>query len=277
MRVVVIGEAAIDRYLEQNQLLVGGIGLNFAVHAKQCGAETVAMVSCVGDEALGHWLVETLAQQGIDTTQIAMLPGQTASCAIVVAADGERFFPAGGYHLNVLRHLQLTPPIQQFVGTYDIAVTQFAEDYPPILATQFLALPQSVKRVVDFGDWAAGRQQALDPATLEALDLAFFSGDESTIEFLQPYAARTSCLIVVTLGAAGSVALSTPQPQHQPAIVVNNVVDSTGCGDAFQAAFAVSYFRDGDVAAALLRGAERAAAVVQHLGAFRQEPRAMAS
>lgn len=271
MRIVVIGEAAIDRYVRQGCLFVGGIGLNFAVHAKQRGAEAVAMVSCVGDEPLGRWVVATLAEQGINTEHVALLPGQTASCEIEVNAAGERFFPAGGYHLNVLRHLQLTPEIAKFVGTYEIAVTQFAEDYPASLATQFLQLPRHVKRVVDFGDWAAGRQQPLPLATLDAIDLAFFSGDETTIALLTPYAAQTSCLIVVTLGAAGSVALTAPHPQFQPAIVIDKIVDSTGCGDAFQAAFTTSYFGDGDVAAALLQGAERAAQVLQHFGAFPQE------
>lgn len=277
MRIVVIGEAAIDRYLRQQQLYVGGIGLNFAVHAKQCGAETVAMVSCVGDEPLGRWVVETLTSKGIDTSQIVFLPGKTASCAIEVTAAAERFFPAGGYHLNVLSQLRLTPSIQQFISTHEIAVTQFADDYPADLAAQFLQLPRRVKRVVDFGNWAGGRRQPPTPATLDALDLAFFSGDATTVELLEPLARQTSCLIVVTLGAGGSVALTAFHTHVQPAITVDKLVDSTGCGDAFQAAFTTGYFRDGDIAAALLCGAQQAAAVLQHFGSFRQEPRTLAS
>lgn len=273
MRIVVVGEVAVDQYLQQKRTFVGGIGLNFALYAKRNGVEEVAMISCVGTDVAGSWVLETLADEGIDTSQMAILPGETASCAIVVTAGGERSFPAGGYHSNVLRHLRLSAPIQRFIGTYEIAVTQFADDYPADLAAQFLQLPRRVKRVVDFGNWAAGRQRPLALATLDALDLAFFSGDATTVAFLEPLARETNCLIVVTLGAAGSVALTAPHPHRQSAIAVDKLVDSTGCGDAFQAAFTVSYFRDGDVAAALGRGAEQAAQVLQHFGSFRQESR----
>lgn len=275
MRIAVIGEVAVDHYLQQHFTFVGGIGLNFALYAKRSGAEAVAMVSCVGDDPAGTWVLETLTQEGIDTSQVAMLPGKTASCAIVVTTDGERSFPAGGYHSNVLCHLRLSAPIQRFIGTYEIAVTQFADDYPAELAAQFLQLPRRVKRVVDFGNWGAGRQRPLAPATLDALDLAFFSGDETTVEWLKPVARQTDCLLVVTLGAAGSVALTAPHPHWQPALPVDRLVDSTGCGDAFQAAFTTSYFRDGDIAAALERGAQQAAQVLQHFGSFRQESRAV--
>ena len=63
------------------------------------------------------------------------------------------------------------------------------------------------------------------------------------------------------------------KPQFQAALEVDNLIDTTGCGDAFQAAFTVSYFRDGDIAAALFRGANQAARVLKHFGAFSQSPR----
>jgi len=272
MRIAVIGEVAIDRYLQQQQLFVGGIGLNFAVYAKRNGAAHVSMISCVGDEGLGAWTVATLAAEGIDTSHVAILAGKTTTCDIVVTAVAERIFPAGGYHSNVLDQLQLTPTVQEFIRAHELAVTQWQGTSSDELLRQFLQLPRQLKRVVDFGDWTAGRRRTL-PAPLAALDLAFFSGDQTTVERLAPLARATACLIVVTLGAEGSVALQGSTRHVQPAIAVTPVVDSTGCGDAFQAAFTLSYFRDGDPAAALAAGATQAAEVVQHFGAFRQAPR----
>lgn len=273
MRIAVIGEVAIDRYLNQNQLFVGGIGLNFALYAKQSGAEHVSMIGCVGDEELGAWALATLARAGIDTSQVAVLAGKTTTCDIVVTAAAERIFPPGGYHSNVLDQLQLTATAQQFIGTHAIAATQWQGTESDTLLAQFLQLPRQVKRVVDFGDWTAGRQQRSLPAPLDRLDLAFFSGDHTTVAWLEPLARQTSCLLVVTLGAGGSIALTALKPHFQPAVVVDQVVDSTGCGDAFQAAFTISYFRDGDIPTALARGAAQAAQVLQHFGSFRQEPR----
>ncbi|MCA9999486.1 MAG: hypothetical protein KDE56_27170, partial [Anaerolineales bacterium] len=103
---------------------------------------------------------------------------------------------------------------------------------------------------------------------LSAVDLAFISGDAATVAAMQPLAATLPGLIVVTLGAAGSVALAKEGKVWQTAVSVPTPVDSTGCGDAFQAAFTVNYFRDGDIAKALAKGAEQAAGVLQHFGAF---------
>jgi fructoselysine 6-kinase len=44
----------------------------------------------------------------------------------------------------------------------------------------------------------------------------------------------------------------------QKALATGKVVDATGCGDAFQAAFTASYFATKDIRAALWAGAELA-------------------
>jgi sugar/nucleoside kinase (ribokinase family) len=46
------------------------------------------------------------------------------------------------------------------------------------------------------------------------------------------------------------------------------VVDTTGAGDTFAAAFLSEYVRSKNVARSLNRGAEEAAATVQRVGAF---------
>ena len=97
--------------------------------------------------------------------------------------------------------------------------------------------------------------------------LAFISGNQATIDFLLPHSRRFEGLIVVTLGADGSVALVDGSPLFWPAQAVPNPVDATGCGDAFQAAFTVAYFSTGNVEQALRRGTARAATVIQHYGA----------
>jgi sugar/nucleoside kinase (ribokinase family) len=64
--------------------------------------------------------------------------------------------------------------------------------------------------------------------------LAAQSGPEATLETL---AARTSAQLIVTDGVAGSWAWTPDGPHHQGAFSVQ-VVDTTGCGDAYHAAYA---------------------------------------
>jgi sugar/nucleoside kinase (ribokinase family) len=63
-------------------------------------------------------------------------------------------------------------------------------------------------------------------------------------------------LIVLTLGKSGSMAFHNGRVYNQPALEIEKVIDTTGCGDAFQAAFTAEYYISGDIDAALLCGAE---------------------
>ncbi len=279
MKVVSVGEITIDCYLRPGGSIpatsaypafyVGGISLNFAVHARRSGAEVVSLVSCTGDDPAGARVLAALAREGVDSSRVAVLPGRTAEIDIIVGDDGERTFPPGGYRPNVLRHLRVTDDIRQFVSRHDIAATYLGDDTPTDVLNALLPLRQAgVKLVVDFGSWSGGRRSLAHFPVFDGVDLAFVSGDEGTVQELAEHAAAFTGLIVVTLGAAGSVALTPDGPVVQAAIPVEHPVDATGCGDAFQAAFTVSYYRDGDVARALERGARQAARVLGHLGAF---------
>jgi sugar/nucleoside kinase (ribokinase family) len=273
MKIVSVGEITIDRYWRQNLSFVGGISLNFAVNAKRSGAETVSLVSCIGNGPEGAWVLDTLARERVDSSHIAILEGKTAECAVEVYDDAERVFPIGGYKANVLSRLHLTDDIKSFISQHDILVTLYDGNKPESLTMQLLQLSiNHGKRVVDFGDWTNGNLKEFTREALNKIDLAFITGDEATIKDLLPIAESVECLIVITLGAAGSVALTAGGVVTQSAIRIDNPVDSNGCGDAFQAAFTVNYLRDGNIAAALHQGAIQAARVLKHYGAFSQIP-----
>ena len=78
---------------------------------------------------------------------------------------------------------------------------------------------------------------------------------------------------MVTMGPDGSFAVKNSKLYFQPALMVSNKIDSTGCGDAFQAAFTNYYFRKKDIYEALFQGAKQAAKVLKHYGSFSQLPR----
>ena len=63
-------------------------------------------------------------------------------------------------------------------------------------------------------------------------------------------------LLVLTLGAAGSIAFDGERSYEQPALPLEKVIDTTGCGDAYQAGFSATYYATRDVRASLLAGAE---------------------
>jgi len=131
------------------------------------------------------------------------------------------------------------------------------------------------KCVVDFGDYSDITTLPIPPKIFSKIDLAFFSGNKDTVGLFGPIIKNNNLLIVVTMGPNGSFAITKSKLYFQPAIIVSNKIDTTGCGDAFQAAFTNYYFRKKDISEALFQGANQAAKVLQHYGSFSQSPRSI--
>ncbi len=262
-----MGECTIDYYLDLQQGFIGGISLNFAVNCKRCGAERVSLVTRMGEDH-GARILQRLADENVDTSHVSMLKGATARQHITLTAGGERVFPPGGYLLGVLENYQLDDTALHFVQSHDVLASALFRQIEPLFR-QVIELPFDGWRVADFLDLSDYDKDITAVERIhEQLNIAFVSGDQDMVERLRPLSRASPCLIVITLGKKGSVGLVKGEPVYQPSIAITNIVDSTGCGDAFQAAFTVSYWRDGNVERALESGAQQAASVLQHYGAI---------
>ncbi len=202
------------------------------------------------------------------------LPGQTASQVIHLAGGGERIFPPGGYDSGVLADFRLDESDLACIRGADVvAVPVFRE----LIHLVDAVIHDSARRGLLVGDLLDGADLGADLGGIDALlgacDLLFLSGDLATVERLLPRSERSGTLLVITHGAAGSTALLNGHRHAEPAVLVpsEEQVDTTGCGDAFQAAFVVEYLRRRDIQAALSAGAMRAAQVIRHLGATPDE------
>lgn len=270
MRIVAVGECTRDRYVDLDVETAGGISLNFAVHARACGAGPVAVVSCTGPDAAGAAARRVLAGAAVDATRVHTAPGATASQVIHLAPGGERIFPPGGFDPGVLAGFRLDAEDLAFVATFDVVAGAYFRQVAHLFHPAMAAAAPTATRVADLldGEDLGPGLAGIDPL-LDTLDLAFLSGGDEAVERLLPRSRDSRTLIVVTRGASGSSALLNGRRIDHPAVAVPVAerIDTTGCGDAFQAAFTVSYLRHGDVPEALRAGAERAALVIRHLGA----------
>ena len=267
LRIVSVGESTIDHYLDLRQEFIGGISLNFAVNAKRCGSETSSLVSRIGDDH-GQRILARLQQEGVDSSHISVRTGATARQNIVLSQNGERIFPAGGYNPGPLESYRLNDSDIHFIQQHNVLMSCLFQQIQPLFV-QLTSVPFNGWRVADFLDLSDYGKKCTEMEKLsDQLTIAFVSGDQELMESLRPLSRSTACLIVITSGAAGSVALVKGEPVFQPSLKVTNIVDSTGCGDAFQAAFTVSYWREGDVCRALECGSQQAARVLQHYGAI---------
>ncbi len=267
LRVVSIGECTIDHYLDLQKEYVGGISLNFAVHCKRSGAENVSLITRVGKND-GSKILQKLAAEKIDSSHVKTLNAPTARQNITLTSSGERIFPEGGYDAGVLENFQLSEAEIQFMQSHNLLASPMFQQLEPLFR-QVMSLPFDGWRVADFLDLTDYKKdiRVVEQFT-EKLAIAFISGDHELVENIRPLSRSTNCLIVITLGAEGSAALIKGEPIFQSSTTVERIVDSTGCGDAFQAALTVSYWREKNVEHALESGARQAATVLQHYGAI---------
>lgn len=270
MKVVAVGECTVDRYPELGTERVGGISLNFGVNARREGAEQVALLSCTGTDAGAAAVRRKLAAEGVDASHLHVLSGATASQVIRIVAGGERVFPTGGYSPGVLADFRVTAADDALMRTADVVAVPICRELSHLADAVVAARGITGMRVADLLD---GGDLGPDLSGIEPLlgvfSLLFVSGSDATVEWLCPLTRDARCVIVVTRGAGGSSALVHGARIDQPAdrVPAAECVDTTGCGDAFQAAFTVEYARRRDVRAALRVGARRAAMVIRHVGA----------
>lgn len=267
LRIASVGEGTVDHYLDLDQRYIGGISLNFAVHAKRCGAEEVSFLGRLGDD-YGKSILLELAREEIDVSHTVLQSGASARQNIALTAGGDRVFPPGGYDPGALSGYCLHENDARFLQSHNVLASAMFQQVEPLFR-QIQSIPFDGWRVADFLDLSDyGKDIAIVERYSEHLTIAFLSGNQDLVERLRSFSRGTRCLIVLTLGAEGSVALIHGEPVFQPPAPAPNVLDSTGCGDAFQAAFTVSCWRDGDVRKALHCGAQHAARVLQHYGAI---------
>lgn len=273
MRIAVVGECTRDLYVDRGVATVGGISLNFAVQARRSlgAAGAVALVGCTGNDAAGDAARRTLRGAGVDIAHLHTRPGPSATQVIELLPGGERHFPPGGYDPGVLADFHLAADDLAFLGTVDVVVAPYFRQLAHLFHPAMRAARPGARRVGDLLDGAdLGPGMTGLEALLPELDLAFISGDETLVSRLLPWSRPGASVIVVTHGAAGSTALIDGRRVSVPAVPVpaDECVDTTGCGDAFQAAFTVAYLTEGEALTALQAGGEAAAAVIRHLGAI---------
>ena len=284
-RLLVIGDIAWDIFIRPEGDLVrgsdvlgtvdvmpGGAAANVAVWARRLGAH-VTLVGKIGDDTLGTLMHAHLRGERVGDDLITVPGGLSTRVGILVSADGEHSFVID--HTKVLRFEDGDVPPRLlddadavFFNGYDIFLARSTSFLAPLLDE---ARASRVPIVFDPSSFALiqtfGRDRLM--AGVGPLDLLLANDAEADVlrgdgppHALDAYAR----LAVVKEGARGASAYGRGASWHAPARPVA-VVDTTGAGDAFDAAFMVQWLTTGDVNAALRAGNELGAHVAAHLGA----------
>jgi sugar/nucleoside kinase (ribokinase family) len=260
VKIVAMTVCTVDGYPDQGIECVGGNSLNFATQCRRSSVERVSLVGGVGMDNYGTVVLDHLRGEGVDVSHTHRLDGATATNKLYVTEDGERFEKPGSWNGGVYETFRLSDDDWDFVNRRDVVAM-------PCLDPNFVQALERVggdcRFVVDF---MHTRDFETAAANLGRIDVAFFADDREIAAALEPIAEQSNVPIVLTMGAEGSLAFWDGETFFQPALPVERVVDTTGCGDAYQAAFTVYWFREGNVQQAMAAGAEAASLVLTHFG-----------
>jgi sugar/nucleoside kinase (ribokinase family) len=249
IKVASFSVAAIDFFPHQNAWFAGGNSLNQAVRFGQLGFSS-AFVGALGTDDAGDRIATLLVNEQIDITRVQRIDGLTARNKIINDSYGERFGVDGAWESGVYEAFSMTEPDWDYINNFDIWATHancpFFDVTLKRKTTQLLSV-----------DFLHLRDFELLQKSLTAADIVFFGGTLDMLEDLAQIAQQIpEKIIVLTLGAGGSIAFSDRKTYMQEALPLEKVIDTTGCGDAFQAGFTASYYQKQNIAQALLAGAE---------------------
>lgn len=284
MKIIVVGDAALDVLVRRSGPLVpdgdsraairtaaGGAGANTAVWLASLGADAV-LVARIGGDPAGRQVADQLAVTGI-TAELAVDP-DASTCTVVVLVDehGTRTMlsdrgaaarlrpadlPAGA--LAGAAHLHLSGYVLLDESSRPAGVAMLAAARAAGLTTS--VDPQAASMVTDRFHAAIRGVDLLLPNTDELAALTGSTAPQSAAGLLADVGA-----VAVTRGADGACWVDRNGVVSVPAEPVESV-DSTGAGDAFDAAVLVSWLGGGTPEATLRAGVAAGTAAVRQVGA----------
>lgn len=297
VEVISLGEALIDFIsLESGVSLEkapgfekcpGGAPANYAVACSRLGLPT-GFIGKVGDDAFGRFLVKTLADRGVDVSQVAYSEHRTALAFVSIADDGERHFmfyrrPCADVMLEEkdidadyisdsrMLHfgtvsLSESPSREATLRAVELASGSGVNvSFDPNI--RFHLWPKTREEIKEEVISVARRCDTFLPSQEEAEFLSGMDVEGALEEFLT-WGPRTVC---IKLGAKGCIAGDRSGTVSVPGIKAK-AVDATGAGDGFDAGFTLGILRGKDLGTSALLGNAVGSLVVRKRGAMTSLP-----
>ncbi|CAN5629230.1 PfkB family carbohydrate kinase [soil metagenome] len=263
------------RVLDEIKLTAAGTAGGTAVDLAKLGAE-VTSIGAVGDDASGRMLRLLLTDHGVDISGLAEKPGTaTPSTILPIRPDGSRpaLHAPGAMGLLVEADVDLdviAGADALHLGGPDV-LGDFGIEVLPRVAEHAAAHGATVSMDL----LSVGRPELLDDLAALWPHLHYFLPNDDQLRTLtasddlekgaRTLISRGVGTVAVTRGAQGVLLVSAEDVIEVPALTVD-VVDTTGCGDAFSAGFLVGLLSGRSQVDAAWLGTAAAAQVAQGLG-----------
>jgi sugar/nucleoside kinase (ribokinase family) len=260
--------------VEEIRITPAGSAGGTAVTLAKLGAR-VRSAGAIGEDALGDVIVELLRRASVDTSLLVRRDGvQTSASVLPIRPDGSRpaFHVIGANatytsadapleQIERASHLHLGAP--EFMGGAEAAkILAHARSSGVVTSADLLAPGEQASAILD---WIAPAFEHLDYLLPNEEQVLGLTGAPDLVQGARALITRGIGCVAATCGSHGAVIVDADGVQHVPAFDVE-VVDTTGCGDAFSAGFLRGLALGRNPRDAGVLGCAAAALVAQGLG-----------
>lgn len=255
MKLLAVGNANIDvsafieRIPDQDEAIdalaatmsAGGSASNFALAAARLGAE-VSIIASLGDDPLGKIYLKTMEQGGVETSLLKVAEGRRTGLVVIinVLAQSRRMIESPG------ANEELTPmDIMERSGDIRSADEVHLASVRVPIARAVLDVRKGISWDPGMRILSKSREEcwkllsSVGKIFLNEKEAMLLSGEKDPEEAARKIAREGPDEVLIKMGPRGSLALIEGSMCHVKAIPVN-VVDTTGAGDVFAAAYLVS-------------------------------------
>ena len=242
-------------YIDELRLTVAGTAGGTIIDCAKLGLSTLA-VGAVGDDEKADFVVSVLEKFGVDTAGFERIQGvQTSSTILNIRPNGERpalhlrgacdyFLPPNKEKLDIFDckvfHLGGTGLLKKLDGSVSVELLKEAKENECITTWDLIGATEStiniVKPLLPHIDYFM-------PSVEEA---SIMCGLDDPMDIAKYYLDNGVKNCVLTMGGEGSLFVNKDETIKTPAFDIN-VVDTTGCGDAFNAGIITSLINNFDL------------------------------
>jgi sugar/nucleoside kinase (ribokinase family) len=264
--------------VDEIRVTAAGAAAGTAVALARLGNDVVS-VGAIGDDDLGDLLVAIMTRNGVDVRGLVRrTAAQTAASVLCVPPDGHggRSRPplhAPGANLTLTAGAVgpglLGAATLVHLGGPDVTVGLNDPAFFAMLAAAresgTVVTMDPLSTLPDLLGDAAAFLPYVDHFLPNEAQAAAMTGEQDPEKAAEALLARGPATVIVTLGGDGSLVATRRDVRRVPAPPVE-VVDTTGCGDAYSAGFITGLAHGRDVLESARWGSAAAATVAQGLG-----------
>lgn len=265
VKIIALNCLCADVFDKTGEMYAGGEAMNFSAAVCRYDHVEASIMGTVGRDEYGKKILEEIDKRPINRDFVRIVEGEaTASNITYLTEDGDRYYKCHSWTGGAYQNFELSQADRERLLESDVVQIT----YNSTVFDEVLELKKQGKFKLS-ADFNVNRNfESLEKAAAFC-DFFFISAADDSkrvLSVLKSWSEKYDGIFVGTLAEKGSVAFKNGKEYHAEAIKVSSIVDTTGCGDSYQAGFIGEFTRNGDIEKAMEEGSLVASHTLSHMG-----------